>query len=115
MNNLSNLEVKDGCIASAMDIIGNKWTALILRDLFSGPMRFCELEKSVGGVNPRTLSKRLSILEANGIITKAVFNEVPPRSEYCLTKKGQALLPVIQKMSDWGAKYKYLPAALPAN
>lgn len=105
MNNVNNLETKDGCIASAMDIVGNKWTALILRDLFSGPKRFSELEKSVGGVNPRTLSKRLSILEENGIVSKAVFHEVPPRSEYSLTNKGKDLLPIIQKMSAWGAKY----------
>ena len=101
----NTLESKAGCIASAMNIIGNKWTALIIRDLLGGPMRFCELEKSVGGVNPRTLSKRLTILEANGIVKKAVFNEVPPRSEYTLTAKGRDLLPVIEKMSDWGAKY----------
>lgn len=106
MSNLTDLETKDGCIASAMEVIGSKWTALILRDLFGGSRRFCELEKSVGGVNPRTLSQRLTILEANGIITKAVFHEVPPRSEYSLTKKGEDLLPVIQKMSDWGAKYQ---------
>jgi DNA-binding HxlR family transcriptional regulator len=99
------LESTDGCIASTMEIIGNKWTALIIRDLFSGTKRFCELEKSVGGVNPRTLSKRLMILEENGIICKQSFNEVPPRSQYSLTKKGRDLLPVIQKMSDWGAKY----------
>jgi len=104
---MSVIESTDGCIASAMDIIGNKWTALILRDLFGGTRRFCELEKSVGGVNPRTLSKRLTILEENGIINKTVFNEVPPRSEYKLTKKGEDLLPILQRMSDWGAKYPY--------
>jgi DNA-binding HxlR family transcriptional regulator len=107
MDKHTDLESKDGCIASAMGVIGNKWTALILRDLFGGPKRFCELEKSVGGVNPRTLSQRLTILEENGIIKKATFNEVPPRSEYTLTQKGEDLLPVLQKMSDWGAKYQY--------
>lgn len=105
MDEFKNIESSDGCIASAMEIIGSKWTALILRDLFSGTKRFCELEKSVGGVNPRTLSQRLLILEHNGIIQKTVYNEVPPRSEYSLTKKGEDLLPVLQKMSDWGAKY----------
>lgn len=103
------IESKDGCVATAMDIIGNKWTALIIRDLFDGPKRFSELEASVGGVNPRTLSKRLLILEQNGIIKKESFNEVPPRSEYTLTKKGEDLLPVIQCMSDWGAKYECQP------
>ena len=101
----TKLEPKAGCIASAMDIIGNKWTALILRDLFSGPKRFCELEKSVGGINPRTLSQRLDDLEKYGIITKQSFAEVPPRTEYTLTQKGKDLLPVLKQMAAWGTKY----------
>jgi DNA-binding HxlR family transcriptional regulator len=101
----STLEPKVGCIASAMQIIGNKWTALILRDLFSGPKRFCELEKSVGSINPRTLSQRLDDLEAHGIITRQSFAEVPPRTEYRLTKKGKDLLPILQQMASWGDKY----------
>jgi DNA-binding HxlR family transcriptional regulator len=99
------LEPHVGCIAAAMKIIGNKWTALILRDLFSGPRRFCELEQSVGNINPRTLSQRLDDLEANGIITRKSFAEVPPRTEYRLTKKGSDLLPILQQMSTWGTKY----------
>jgi DNA-binding HxlR family transcriptional regulator len=99
------LEPKVGCIATTMQIIGNKWTALILRDLFSGPKRFCELEKSVSGINPRTLSQRLDDLESHGIITRKSYAEVPPRSEYALTHKGQDLLPILQKMAAWGTKY----------
>ncbi|HEX4774529.1 MAG TPA: helix-turn-helix domain-containing protein [Candidatus Saccharimonadales bacterium] len=99
------IEPKVGCIASAMQIVGNKWTALILRDLFSGSKRFCELEKLVGGINPRTLSQRLDDLEAHGIITRQSFAEVPPRTEYSLTSKGADLLPVLQKMAAWGTKY----------
>jgi DNA-binding HxlR family transcriptional regulator len=99
------LEPRVGCIASAMEIVGNKWTALILRDLFSGPKRFCELEKSVGGINPRTLSQRLDDLEARRIINKRSFAEVPPRTEYSLTKKGEDLLPILRQMSTWGKKY----------
>ena len=100
-----SIEPKVGCIASAMQIIGNKWTALILRDLFTGPRRFCELEKSVGNINPRTLSQRLDDLELHGIITRESFNEVPPRTEYCLTSKGEDLLPILQQMAAWGTKY----------
>lgn len=100
-----SLEPKTGCIAGAMRIIGNKWTALILRDLFSGPKRFCELEKSVGNINPRTLSQRLDDLESQGIITKRSFAEVPPRTEYSLTDKGQDLLPILQQMAAWGKKH----------
>lgn len=99
------LEPRVGCIASAMQIIGNKWTALILRDLFDGPRRFCELEKSVGNINPRTLSQRLDDLEEHGIITKKSFAEVPPRIEYTLTQKGQDLQPVLEQMAEWGTKY----------
>ena len=100
------LEPKTGCIAAAMQIIGNKWTALILRDLFSGPKRFCELERSVGTINPRTLSQRLDDLEASGIITRHRYPEVPPRTEYALTPKGQDLLPILKQMATWGNKYE---------
>jgi DNA-binding HxlR family transcriptional regulator len=99
------IEPSVGCIAAAMEIIGNKWTALILRDLFSGSKRFGELEKSVGGVNPRTLSQRLDDLEKQGIITKESFAEMPPRIEYTLTAKGEALLPILEQMAAWGTKY----------
>ncbi len=101
----SPLEPKVGCIAAAMKVIGNKWTALILRDLFSGPKRFCELERSVGHINPRTLSQRLDDLEAEGIITKQSFAEVPPRTEYTLTQKGKDLQPILKQMAAWGNKY----------
>ena len=99
------IESQVGCIASAMQIIGNKWTALILRDLFAGPKRFTELEKSVGSINPRTLSQRLDDLEEYGIITKQSFAEVPPRCEYTLTEKGEDLLPILEQMATWGTKY----------
>jgi DNA-binding HxlR family transcriptional regulator len=99
------LEPKVGCIASAMEIVGNKWTALILRDLFSGPKRFCELERSVGNINPRTLSQRLDALEDHGIISRQSFAEVPPRTEYTLTHKGTDLQPVLRQMAAWGTKY----------
>jgi DNA-binding HxlR family transcriptional regulator len=101
----TTLEPKAGCIAAAMEIVGNKWTALILRDLFSGPKRFGELERTVGTINPRTLSQRLDDLESHGIVTKQSFAEVPPRIEYTLTQKGLDLLPILQQMATWGDKY----------
>ena len=101
------VEPSVGCIAGAMQIIGSKWTALILRDLFSGPKRFCELERSVGTINPRTLSQRLDDLEAHGIITRACFSEVPPRIEYTLTQKGEDLLPILKQMATWGSKHSH--------
>lgn len=99
------IESRVGCVAAAMQIIGNKWTALILRDLASGPKRFSELEKSVGDINPRTLSQRLEDLAAQNIIVKESYAEVPPRTEYTLTAKGQDLIPVLRQMAEWGNKY----------
>jgi DNA-binding HxlR family transcriptional regulator len=104
-DNTVKLEPKTGCIASAMEIIGSKWTALILRDLSEGPKRFSELERSVGSINPRTLSQRLDDLEQHAIVTRKSYAEVPPRTEYTLTQKGEDLLPVLQAMSTWGDKY----------
>lgn len=101
----AKLEPKAGCIAGAMEVIGSKWTALILRDLSGGPKRFSELEKSVGGINPRTLSQRLDDLELYAIITRKSYTEVPPRTEYTLTAKGEDLVPVLRAMSAWGDKY----------
>lgn len=99
------IEPQIGCIASALRVIGQKWTALIIRDLYGGPKRFSELEKSVGSINPRTLSQRLEALESHGVITKETFAEVPPRCEYTLTAKGRDLLPILQHMAAWGNKY----------
>ena len=108
--NTTQLETKDGCIACAAKVLGSKWTALILRDLASGPKRFCEFERSLDGISPRTLSQRLDILEADGIVTKKSFAEVPPRVEYTLTPKGHDLLPVLKQMASWGTKYINQPA-----
>ncbi len=102
------LEPRVGCIASAMQIIGSKWTALILRDLFASPKRFCELEKSVGSINPRTLSQRLDDLEKQAIIAKQTRTETPACTEYALTPKGQDLLPILRQMAAWGTKYSSL-------
>ena len=100
------IEPHVGCIAAAMEIVGNKWTALILRDLAGGSKRFCLLEKSVGNINPRTLSKRLDDLETHAVITKQTFAEVPPRTEYALTQKGKDLIPILEQMASWGDKYR---------
>ena len=99
------LEARVGCIAAAMKIIGSKWTALLLRDLAGGPKRFNELERSLTGISPRTLSQRLLDLEQHGIISKQSYAEVPPRTEYTLTPKGLDLIPVLRQMAAWGDKY----------
>lgn len=99
------IEPRLGCVAAAMEVIGTKWTSLIIKELAAGPKRFCEFEKAISGINPRTLSQRLDALESYEIITKARFNEVPPRIEYALTQKGTDLLPVLQAMATWGNRY----------
>ena len=99
------IEQKTGCIAASLRIVGDKWTALILRDLATGTMRFSELQASLDGISPRTLSQRMENLSECGIITKQAFAEVPPRVEYSLTEKGQDLVPILQAMADWGLKH----------
>ena len=101
----STIEPNEGCISRALSVLGNKWSALILRDMSEGPKRFSELEKSLVGISPRTLSQRLDDLEEYGIITKKSFAEVPPRVEYYLTSKGRDLVPSLQALANWGQKY----------
>jgi DNA-binding HxlR family transcriptional regulator len=100
-----DLEPKDGCIAVAIQVIGNKWTALILRDLAGSTKRFSELERSIPGMSPRTLSQRLDDLEKHSIISRKCLNQVPAHIEYSLTEKGQDLVPILRQMASWGEKY----------
>ena len=95
-----------GCpVARTAQIISNKWTPLIIRDLARGERRFTELAKSLGGISPKTLSERLKYLEAEGIISRRCYAEVPPRVEYSLTEKGRALLPIIATMHTYGSTW----------
>lgn len=101
----SSIAGHKGCIAAAAAILGAKWTPQILYALYNEVCRFCELQKEVGGVNPRTLSARLDDLEKAGIVQKNCFAEVPPRVEYYLTDKGKDLVPILQCMADWSEKH----------
>lgn len=95
-----------GCpVARTAEIIGNKWTPLILRDLSKGRFRFGELQRSLVGISPKTLSERLKRLEEWGLVDRTCFAEVPPRVEYTLTAKGTALLPVIDCMRAYGLEW----------
>ena len=95
-----------GCpVARTAEIIGNKWTPLIVRDLARGRRRFSELARSLAGISPKTLSERLKRLEDAGVVVRECFAEVPPRVEYSLTAKGHALLPVIESMRAFGADW----------
>ena len=87
------------------EIVCGKWTLLMIRDLSEGSSRFCELERSLEGISPRTLSLRLRALEAEGIVARHTFPEVPPRVEYALTEKGEALAPLIEDMRRYGRRW----------
>jgi DNA-binding HxlR family transcriptional regulator len=92
-------------VCATADIICGKWTILVIRDLAEGRSRFCELERSLAGISPRTLSLRLRALEEQGIVERDTYPEVPPRVEYSLTKKGEALVPLIEDMRRYGREY----------
>src|SRR3954462_7048611 len=89
-------------VAACAEIIGSKWTALLVHDLSEGPRRFSELERACPGISPRTLSERLRVLEEEGIVVRQSYPESPPRVEYELTQKGVALLPIIDAMRQFG-------------
>jgi DNA-binding HxlR family transcriptional regulator len=89
-------------VAACADILGAKWTAVLVHDLSEGPRRFSELEHSCAGISPRTLSERLRALEQEGILVRRSYAESPPRVEYELTAKGSGLLPIIAEMRRFG-------------
>lgn len=93
-------------IENTLQVIGSKWTVLIIRELMDGTRRFGELERALTGISPRTLSMRLGDMEGHGIIERKVFPEVPPRVEYKLSPLGKSLEPVLKTMSSWGAGMK---------
>lgn len=96
----------DPCpVSRTAGVISGKWTILLVRDLAEGRCRFCELERSLAGISPRTLSLRLRALEEEGIVERQTFAEVPPRVEYALTAKGRDLLPLIEDMRAYGLRW----------
>jgi len=98
--------MENSCPVSACaEIIAGKWTILLVRDLADGRSRFCELERSLEGISPRTLSLRLRALEEQGVVERRTFPEVPPRVEYSLTEKGRALVPIIEDMRAYGREW----------
>jgi DNA-binding HxlR family transcriptional regulator len=97
------MAVDETCpVCMTAQIVCGKWTLLLIRDLAAGCSRFCELERSLAGISPRTLSLRLRALEEQGIVERHTFPEVPPRVEYALTEKGRALIPIIDDMRSYG-------------
>lgn len=103
---ISNKKNLDCPVATAINLIGNKWKLLIIRDLLNGTRRFGELRKSLTGISQRVLTENLRELETDGLLNRKVFAEVPPRVEYSLNDTGLSLKPIIETMADWGTKYK---------
>ena len=97
------MPVDETCpVCRTADIVCAKWTLLLVRDLAEGRSRFCELERSLNGISPRTLSLRLRALEDEGVVARHTYAQVPPRVDYALTEKGRALLPIIDDMRAYG-------------
>lgn len=93
-------------VATTVQLIGSKWKLLIMRNLLVRPWRFNELQKSLGGISQKVLTDSLRSMEADGVITRTVFPEVPPRVEYALSDLGESMRPIISAMEVWGSDYK---------
>lgn len=100
-NKLTTCPVED-----TVNIIGNKYTVLIIRDLMTGKKRFSELERSISGISPRTLSARLIQLENDKMIKKKIYPVVPPHTEYSLSEHGIGFIKVVDQIIDWNKKYR---------
>lgn len=93
-------------VATTVALIGSKWKLLIMRNLMMRPWRFNELKKSLEGVSQKVLTDSLRSMEADGLITRTVYPEVPPRVEYALSELGESMRPIMKAMEEWGAAYK---------
>ncbi len=104
--NAKKHEPAEGPVAYTLSVIGSSWTCLILRDLLQhGARRFQDLQDSLDGIAPTTLSERLRTLEQNGVVERRFYSMSPPRAEYVLTEKGRDLGPIVGAMRNWGRKY----------
>ena len=103
---LTREELPDCPVATTVQLIGNKWKLLILRNLLARPWRFNELLRSIPGISQKVLTENLRALEKDGVITRTVFAEVPPRVEYALSELGDSMRPIIKAMEAWGLDYQ---------
>lgn len=93
-------------VAVTVQLIGSKWKLLIIRNLLERPWRFNELQRSLEGISQKVLTDSLRAMEADGIITRTVYPEVPPRVEYALSELGESMRPILDAMKEWGENYK---------
>ena len=99
-------ELPECPVATTVQLIGNKWKLLIMRNLLVRPWRFNELQKSLEGISQKVLTDSLRSMESDGIITRTVYPEVPPRVEYALSELGESMRPILDAMQAWGTEYK---------
>jgi len=99
-------ELPDCPVATTVQVIGSKWKLLILRNLLARPWRFNELQKNLEGISQKVLTDSLRSMEADGIITRTVYPEVPPRVEYALSPLGETMRPILDAMQAWGDAFK---------
>ena len=99
-------ELPDCPVATTVSLIGSKWKLLIMRNLLVRPWRFNELQRSLEGISQKVLTDSLRSMEEDGIITRTVFPEAPPRVEYALSELGESMRPIIKSMEAWGTEYK---------
>ena len=99
-------ELPECPVATTVQMIGSKWKLLILRNLLMRPWRFNELRKNLDGISQKVLTDTLRSMEADGIITRTVYAEVPPRVEYALSELGESMRPILDAMQRWGDDYK---------
>lgn len=103
-------ELPECPVATTVQLIGNKWKLLIIRNLLNRPWRFNELKKDLDGISQKVLTDSLRSMEEDGIITRTVYPEVPPRVEYALSELGETMRPILSSMEQWGTNYKALMA-----
>ncbi len=106
---LTKEELPECPVATTVQLIGNKWKLLILRELLEGPRRFTEIARRIDGISKKVLSENLRALENDGILEREVFAEVPPRVVYSVSPLGESLRPVLDAMKAWGEWYKSQP------
>ena len=101
-------ELPDCPVATTVQLIGNKWKLLIIRNLLERPWRFNELHRNLEGISQKVLTDSLRQMEADGIITRTIYPEIPPRVEYALSEIGESMRPILDAMQEWGINYKNL-------
>ena len=103
---LTKDELPESPVATTVQLIGSKWKLLIMRNLMMRPWRFNELKKSLEGISQKVLTDSLRSMEEDGLITRTVYPEVPPRVEYALSDLGETMRPILDAMQEWGTNYK---------